>query len=285
MIGYRVFGAGGAVWRRNQGAVIPYNMPHAMPPFSNAQARNLVLRHWAFLVRWDENFDAVPESEWWHLIKDDWEDLDGLSGNTRSKVRRGLKRFVSGRVSRDEVLNEGYDVYRSAFGRYNTFETVYSPERFHNAVLSLPSEIEFWAVRDRETGAMVSFSENVVRDGACFYNTIWFQPEALKQYAGYALIYEMNKHYLNECGLAYVSDGARNISHQTGIHEFLQEKFLFRRAYADLRVVYFPGIGLIVRLLFPFRRWFNSRSARLFKKVAVILDQERIRRVCVESDT
>jgi len=129
---------------------------------------------------------------------------------------------------------------------------------------------------------MAAFSENLVRDGACFYDTIWFEPESLKRYAGYALFYEMNKHYLNERDLRYVSDGARNISHQTNIHDFLEKKFGFRRAYARLRVVYFPGVGIAVRALYPFRRWFSRRSGGLLQKISVLLEQERIRRSCAQ---
>jgi hypothetical protein len=252
-------------------------MPHVNKALQLADARMIVIKHRALFIRWEDGFDLLSTGEWWHVIKDKRENFDALSRNTRSKVRRGAKLFEPKLTGREEILSEGYEVYRSAFDRYQTFEEMLSEQAFEQAITDLPAETEFWAVRKQGNGQMVAFSENLVRDSACFYNTMWFQPDALQGYAGYLLIHEMNKHYLNERGLHYVSDGARNISHQTNVHEFLEQKFKFRRAYARLRVVYFPGMGILVKLLYPFRKMFNHRSAPLLQKIAVVLEQERIR--------
>ena len=259
-------------------------MPHVSLVLKKREAKRTSIEKRVFFIRWEDNFDQSEKGEWWHLIKDNLENLEQLSSNTRSKVRRGLKKAISKPTTREVILEEGYEVYRSAFDRYETFEATFSPSQFREAVKALPEETEFWEARNRETGELVAFSENLVRDQACFYNTMWFQPQALKAYAGYALIHEMNKHYLNERGLRYVSDGARSISHDTSIHDFLEQKFGFRRAYARLRVVYFPGVGAAVRLLYPFRQWFTGRSSGVFQKIAVLLEQERIRRACIEPE-
>lgn len=284
MIGYDFFPAMGTYWRRHHGALVPLVMPHAVLPLSFRKALRILVQHQALFVRWEESFDQVNETEWWHVIKDVSEELEGLSKKTRNQVRRGLKLFSVNIVDRETIISEGYAIYCAAFDRYETFEKIYSVSGFYHAVETLPEETEFWVVRERESGRMVAFSENLVRDNACFYNTIWFEPEALKAYAGYALFHEMNKHYLNERGLRYVSDGARSISHQTSVHDFLEQKFGFRRAYARLRVVYFPGLGLAVRFLYPFRKWFAGRSSGLLQKIAVLLEQERIRRACASAE-
>jgi hypothetical protein len=281
MIGYKYFRNNGIDWRRLHGALVPLGMPHVDKALQVADARRLVIKHRALFIRWEDKFDQLSIAEWWHVIKDQLENFDALSRNTRSKVRRGTKRFQTEPIGRKEILSEGYEVYKSAFDRYQTFEEMLSEQAFQQAITDLPAETEFWAVREQESGQMVAFSENLVRDTACFYNTMWFQPDALRAYAGYLLIHEMNKHYLNERRLNYVSDGARNISHQTNVHEFLEQKFKFRRAYARLRVVYFPGVGILVKLLYPFRTMFNDRSASLLQKIAVVLEQERIRRTCM----
>lgn len=283
MIGYSCFSEEGVEWRRHHGALLLLGMPHLPPSLTALEIRRTLIKHRGLFARWDEDFDRSGVAEWWHVIKDTPEDFAGLSKNTRSKVRRGARLFDATPVSRDAILSEGYEVYRSAFERYETFEAIFTRERFRQAITDLPGGTEFWAVRDKETGKMVAFSENLVRDGACFYDTIWFQPEALKAYAGYLLIHEMNKHYLNERGLRYVSDGARSISHRTNVHAFLEQKFGFRRAYARLCVIYFPGLGTLVKLLYPFRKWFERRSMPLLQKVAVVLEQERIRRACLST--
>ena len=280
MIGYHYFRHRGSDWRQHHGALIPLGMPHVAPSLSFMGALQLLIARHALFIRWDEGFDQFGGGEWWHVIKDVPEDFPSFSKKMKNQVRRGLKFFDASPASRSEIFTEGYPVYCSAFDRYETFEEMFSEQAFHQAIMELPADTEFWAVRSRTNRKMLAFSENLVRDGACFYDTMWFEPEALSAYAGYVLIHEMNKHYLNERRLKYVSDGARSISHQTNVHAFLEQKFGFRRAYSGLRLVYFPGFGLVVHLLYPFRRWLQGRSQPWIQKASVVLEQERIRRAC-----
>lgn len=280
MIGYQHFSYLGTYWRRNHGVLFPLSLPHAIPDLKKSDVRKMLVRFAAPFVRWEEEFDRLESGPWWHVIKDESENLDALGKKTRYLIRRGARNLEVAPVERSVILSEAYDVYKAAFNRYETFETVLSADAFREAIVQLPQETEFWVVRDRETKKLAAFSENIVRDNACFYNTMWFRPESLKDYAGYVLIHEMNKYYLNVRKLLYVSDGARSISHQTNIHEFLEQKFGFRKAYARLQVVYLPGVGMVVGALYPFREWFKRRSSGMFQKLAVVLEQERIRRAC-----
>lgn len=281
MIGFRFFEVDNFFWRRHRGALLPLSMPHISCPKGLWPIVLLFIKHPALFVRWEESFDDLELSEWWHMIKTEPEDLMALSKNTRNQIRRGAREFECRMVNKSVIQAEGYGVYCASFERYQTFEKMYSEAKFEKALERLPAKSEFWAVRERDTGIMVAFSENYVGGQACFYSTIWAYPEALKRYAGYVLIHEMNKHYLNERRFNYVSDGARSISHQTNIHQFLEDKFGFRRAYAHLRVVYAPGVGFAVRLLYLFRALFIGRSSSLMQQVGVLLEQERIRRACL----
>ncbi len=251
MIGYRYFRTPKNDWRLHHGALIPLNMPHKISRLSYWGSLKLIIRYRVPFVRWDENYDELCASEWWHVIKDSFEDIDGLSANTRSKINRGRKKYTTSIVQRSYIISHGYYVYRSAYSRYSTFEKLIDLNCFKTAVSELPAETEFWAVHDNETGHMVAFSENIVRDNSCFYNTIWFDPRALKSYSSYLLIHEMNKYYLNVCGLAYVSDGSRSINHQSNIHQFLEQKFGFRKAFSRLRIAYFPGLQILIFALLP----------------------------------
>ena len=142
----------------------------------------------------------------------------------------------------------------------------------------MPESVEFWGVFDPTLSALVAFSENIVSASSCFYSTMWFTPDCLPRGASYALIHSMNEYYLVERGLRYVSDGARNISHNTNIHQFLESKFGFRRAYCLLNVVYAPRVAMAVAFLYPFRA--VIRKLGMSARVNVLLEQERIRRAC-----
>lgn len=281
MIGYRTLSLCGTSWRMTQRALIPQRMPHVPLCPDEAQLGRSLLRAGALLARWDVEFDSAVPGEWWHVIKDEEAGLDALSGSTRSKIRRGGRKLAARRCSRAEVLECGHPVYRAAFERYETFEPCLSRDAFCEAVQTLPEETEFWAVTDLETDDWVAFSENLVRDEACFYNTIWFAPEGLRKYSSYLLFQKMNEHYLVERGLRYVSDGARSISHDTSIHDFLIDKFHFRKAYSRLRVCYAPGLGLLVRILYPWRERWSRGTSSISRKLTVLLEQERIRRACL----
>lgn len=278
MIGYQYFRNYGFIWRKHLGTLLPLSMPHRDAGVSPSRAMVLLAIHRAYLIRWESGFDCETPTEWWHVIKSEPEDLDALSANTRSKIRRGDKRFLVEPVSRDRIFEEGHAVYCRAYERYDTFEPMMSREAFCEAIMALPPETEFWVVRHRQSGEMVAFSENLVSDGACFYLSIWSTPDSLRQYASYALIHRMNLHYLNERSLRYVSDGARSISHNTGIHDFLMERFGFRRAYARLHVIYFPLLSPVVYTLYPFRQRISQAQGQLWQKVNILLKQEAIRR-------
>ncbi len=283
MIGYRHFLHEGMRWRWHHGALIPLTMPHVPVTLSTFRAVRITILRRAIFIRWGEAFDRTAATEWWHTIKDSEENVSTFGKKMRNQLRRAEKAFSAFPVSRNEILGDGYPVYQSAFARYETFETILSETDFRNAILELPDETEFWVVCSSATRETVGFSENLVRDNACYYNTMWFRPDALTAYAGYLLIHAMNKHYLNDRKLKYVSNGSRNISHQTNIHDFLEHKFGFRRAYSRLHIVYFPGFGILVRLLYVFRRWTRGKTSPWIRKADILLEQERIRRACAAS--
>ncbi|WP_372997150.1 hypothetical protein [Marinobacter sp.] len=282
MIGYRSVFANDMHWRDNQGGLFPLSPPFMISELEESEARKTMKDQGALFIRWESEFDQIKQGAWWHIIKDGACSLSDLSSNTRSKVRRGMKTFRCEAASRDTVLAHGYQVYCSAFSRYETHEARYSAEAFREAVLALPEQTEFWGVWNEATGDMVAFSENFVESDVCFYNTIWFEPSALKKYSSYALFYEMNRHYLEDRGFRYVSDGARSLSHETQIHDFLESKFGFRKAYARLNVIYKPWLGVLVKVAYPFRERIGNVPLGPFKKASVLLKQEEIRRLCEE---
>lgn len=280
MIGYKSFECFGNIWQLRQRAIMP--LFTLTTPLQNVRksAESVIRENDAWLLRWDDGFDEYESSDWWHVIKDKEENISELSQNTRSKIRRGDKAFYCEMCDAEVILAEGFDVYRAAYDRYRTHEQIFERNEFVDAVRGLTPQTEFWAVRDRVNGMLVAFSENIRSGNACLYNTIWFQPEALKKYVSYILFHKMNTHYLNVMKLSFVSDGTRSISHETNIHEFLQSKFLFRKAYARLHVIYVPWLSVSIRILYPLRFLFDVIPMALFKKVSILLEQERIRRLC-----
>ncbi|NWO01547.1 MAG: hypothetical protein HLX52_01115 [Idiomarinaceae bacterium] len=280
MIGYSTVLLDGVKFRISQNGAFPLSPPFKAKCLEVSKVKLLLRDKRVSFARWETSFDENSETPWWHVVKSGGTDLESLSSNTRSKVRRGLKRFKCQPVSREIILLEGYQVYESAFSRYSTHERKFSYNEFLEAVKALPAETEFWEVRDLANDKLVSFSENFVESGACFYNTIWFEPNSLKRYSSYALFFEMNRYYLESRGFDYVSDGARSLSHDTQIHDFLESKFGFRKAYSTLNVIYAPWLKVLISCSYPFRYIIGKVPYKAFQKASILLKQEEISRQC-----
>ena len=73
----------------------------------------------AFFARWTTNFDSKKQSVFWYIINDKKYDLKDYSVNTRSKIKRGLKKLSVKKISKQELLKSGYSVYKNALERYD----------------------------------------------------------------------------------------------------------------------------------------------------------------------
>ena len=108
------------------------------------------------------------------------------------------------------------------------------------------------------------------------YSTIKLNPQYLEFYPSYALIYQMNKYYLEQCGFEYVNDGFRSILHQSNIQNFLIKKFEFVKKYTNLKVHYKPFLSFAVSSTFPLKNILGNK----FPKINAMLKLEEIRRKC-----
>ncbi|WP_344701098.1 hypothetical protein [Halomonas cibimaris] len=267
-------------WRSNQGGLFPLSPPGTLRNFDDSSAKNLLEKTGKLFCRWETCFGQVSDSNWWHIIKDKPEVIENLPKKTRYMIRKADKAYEARPVELSVIRDKGYPVYVRAYERYDTHEPMFSEKEFRDAIETLPAETEWWGVFNRETNDLVAFSENYVENGTCFYVTMWLEPEAMAKFVGYLIFHEMELHYLQDRGFQYVSDGARSLSHDTNIHDFLIRKFNFRKAYAKLHVVYKPWLGAAVSCAYPFRNLIGKVSLGPFKKASILLKQEEIRRSC-----
>ena len=162
------------------------------------------------------------------------------------------------------------------FKNYNTTMPTMDENTFKRNILH--STCDFFAVYEMERERIIAYSQNIIENNSINYSTIKFDPAYLKLYPSYALFYEMNRYYLNEQKKLYVNDGAKSISHDTNIQEFLENKFNFRKAYCKLEIVYRFDIKMLVFILYPFKQIIFKINNKIFKKLSVLLRHEEIRR-------
>ncbi len=264
-------------WHNYHGAYLPKVNPHQDIVLSQKDSDLLLKKSGAWFLRYTDEWDRNEKSEFWYIIKDDFQGMDELSSNTRNQIRKGQKYCIVKKVTCLEIAAKGYESYRSAFESYNTHLKPMSQKEFYDNTMA-SSNYDYFAVYEKESGKMIAYSSNMINGDVCSYTTIKLHPKYLKLYPSYILFYEMNQYYLKDRGFAYVHDGARSISHDTNIHSFLLQKFKFRKAYCRLHVRYRPEVKLAVTLLYPFRAILKKIDQSIINKITVLLKQEEIRK-------
>jgi hypothetical protein len=267
------------IWRKYHGALIPWQPPHLDLGFNRVEIKNQILKNNAFFARWTTNFDSKKQSVFWYIINDQPHDLSDYSANTRSKINRGFKKLAVKKISKLELLKDGYSVYKNALKRYNVILNVLSEKQFINEIKNLDQNWDLWGVYSLDNNHLVAYSLNRLVDDYCDYSTIKFDPSYLKNYSSYVLYYSMNKYYLNDKKFRYVNNGTRSVSHQTNIHDFLIDKFKFRKAYCKMEVEYTPMLKFFVKYLFFLRSFITFIPLNIFRKLYVVLHQENIKRL------
>lgn len=264
-------------WFNYRGTLLPNTPPHHNITLSAQEKKQLLKKSGAYFLRWTTDFDTLQETSFWYIIKDTQEGLETYNSKTRNQIKKGLRLCHVEKITRNVILNEGYEVYRKAFDHYQTVQKQVEQNVFQSALSSLEENWEFWSVRN-DSGKLIAYSQNHILDNTCNYSIIKLDPDFLSLYPAYALFFTMNDYYLNTRRMRYVHDGTRSIAHQTNIHNFLCDKFNFRKAYCTLHLAYRPDIAIMVKILYPFRHFIHSISYPLCQKLSVLFKHEEIRR-------
>ena len=266
-------------WRKYNGALIPLIPPHIGINLNGIQKK--IEEEEAYFARWTSNFDQNEETEFWFVICDKFIPIEELSRNTRNNVRRGLKRCEVKKVSHQFIMENAYDIYRKAYDNYKGHLTPDSKESFLKEYSAYYDDDlwDFWAVFVKKSSKLIAFSRNKIEYHQCELCTTKFDPNFQRTfYPSEALFYTMNQYYLNERNYKYVNDGARSISHETNIQNFLIQKFRFRKAYCKLNIIYSPKVKFILSIIYPFKSVFSLLKFGIFVKMNILINQEKIRR-------
>jgi hypothetical protein len=260
------------VWRKYNGAILPESPPHLLVETENLEKE--IKKNRVFFARWASDFDCEKETKFWHIICDCKIELSDYSRNTRSKINRGLKHSEVRIIDINTVIHSGYEVYISAFNNYKTYLKLKTKEEFIRQIEDTQSGWEFWGVFFE--GVLIAYSKNKIVDNYCEYASLKFNPKYLRYYSSYALLYSMNNYYMTEKNFSYVDNGARSISHNTNIQDFLIQKFKFRKAYCKLHILYTKNVKIIISVLYPFRFFLKFIKLGPFRQINILLHQQEI---------
>ncbi|MBR6091473.1 MAG: hypothetical protein IKQ09_01475 [Bacteroidales bacterium] len=246
-------------------------VPHKAEKIDSSKASGLLKKGGSF-VKNVYNWDKKEESSFWYVIKDEFGGIDELPAKVRNQVRKSYKTYDIRLVSPEEMQEKGFALFNESRARFGGDLSV-TKEQWAQRVNGGKGDQDFWLAIDKETGKAEGFGINRIVDDYCSYVSMGVNPDAPKStYPMYGLILEMNRYYLEELKLKYVCDGARSTTEHSNIQPFLEEKFKFRKAYCDLQLFYKPWLGLVVKILFPFRKIIKN------KKIMAFLYQESMAR-------
>ena len=219
------------------------------------------------------DFDCKEETSFWYVIKDEFIPLESFSKKNRGYINKAHKLLDISLISKEEMMDEGYDVYESAFTKYATKEGMATKEDFVNIISSSDENYDFWGCRVKETGKLIAFLIVHKCGNYVNYETSKANPDYLTHYYPfYGLYYERDKYYLVDKRMSFVLSGSRTITEHSNIQTFLIEKFGFRKAYCRLQLIYKWWFGIAVSMLYPFRSFIKH------KKIMAILHMEAMAR-------
>jgi hypothetical protein len=254
------------LWVDYRRAVVPVGPPHIDYSLPEDQAC-ILLEHFSgsLMARYTTGFETEGLSPWYAVICDNFKDISQLPAKNRSEIRRGLNNCGVEKIDAVYLSQHGYEVYFSAYERYKGGSKPGSEKKFRESkyITAVFEDVyHYWGVFHKNR--LIAYSSNMVySDEVVDYTAIKINPEYLKLYPGYALIYRMNQYYLIEQSFQYVNDGFRSIAHQTNFQDFLIRKFGFKKAYVGIKIFYKPIISLGLSLTFPFRGFLKRLNTKM----------------------
>lgn len=231
-----------------------------------------ILKDKGWMIRNTYDFDTKEETSFWFVIKDKLEDISELPSSTRKKIRRALKIYNFRIITLEELRTIAYNIVISAEQSYNNLLRHTTKDSIECLIDEYKNDgnKEYWCVENKISGEIVGFSVNTIKADSCEYDNAKCKWESLHDCSQpfYGLFYTMNQYYLGEKKLKYVCDGSRTITEHSNIQDYLIYNFKFRKAYCKLKIHYKWWLGVVIKVLFPFRNIIP------FRKVKAVLKME-----------
>lgn len=213
------------------------------------------------LVWWSYHRVGFEENDWYAVIKDKYNPIEAYrTANIRNQIRKGLKTCQIKKITASELMERGFTIYQKAFNAFNQQppmnESAY--KKWLQSFNGFDDIIHFIGI----------FYNEVLIGYALIYlygeqeanvSEIRIDPINNKFYPSYALFHWVSEEYLERRQMEYISDGYRNLLHQTRIQELLIQKFGFRKV----------GLYLAVEIRPPWARLFTKSLIKVWHSVPI----------------
>lgn len=171
------------------------------------------------------------------------------------------------------------DIYRVTVAAYTGWPEKYRPSVTKEAVADSVQQWKEYLVFgafSKEDNILQGYA--IVEDHGNYaaFSVLRTNPEAEKNGINAAMVDSILEEFKDRFrDKFYICDGARSIRHETAFQDYLEKYFGFRKAYCKLNIRYKTAIGILVKMLYPFRHWIKTDS-NIGSQIYSILKMEEI---------
>jgi hypothetical protein len=257
-LGKKTYKHGDVIFREYNQIIIPLGPVIQAKPIIFPDLNKVLDNLDGKLVWWSYANETVQENGWYAVIKREHNEIENYpSANTRNQIRKGLKNCEVRKVRPDWLAQNGLSVYRAAVLGYAQKLNINEAESYISKILkteSFQDIIEYWGIFYQEK--LIGFAEiYLYGKNEANISQIKVDPAFQFAYPVYALIHKLSETYLKENQIACISDGYRNILHDTGVQEFFIQKFGFVKVRLWLQLKIKQPFCFLFWLLLPFQRF------------------------------
>jgi hypothetical protein len=270
-IGHRVVRGESCHWY-TQGARFWAAFPHSKPVAPSRSELATVFEKTRCLgLRYVSSPDGLGRESYALMLDDPSYDLDSLSSNTRSKVRRGLKQCEVRRLDASFARAHGHRANEDTLRRTGFTRDMYDWNRYWDAVASTP-DIEVWgALRGSE---LLAYLVAIPLEGCAEIPVARSSDDGLRHYPNNALLFTVAHTLIRQPGIDRILFGLESLEAVAGVDSFKESMGFFRRPIRQ-RIVFHPLVEPIVRARVTgriARALVKRRSASMFwRKVEGLL--------------
>lgn len=205
----------------------------------------------ALMGRYLINFDDITDCGYYYIIFDKYVPLTMMKKKQRYEIKKGLSNYQVVELS-DCDCKEMYRVYLDASLRYHNFQC----DEFEQYVKKLDFyNSKVYGAKNIHTNSIDGYIVIKNTDKITEISSLKLVPEALERNVSHALIYHIIEKHFKDIGEGgFIHNGAVALVHDTNMQEFLIHKFNFRKAYCRIKMIYRFPMGVLVKILYPFRK-------------------------------
>ena len=231
------------------------------------------------LARWTTDFDCGYETSWWYCIKDDRFNIDSVKSQIRYKIKKGVSNFNVIIINPCDYKEEVLECTIKAFSAYPESYRPTITKDYLSEILSWNEKFIVFGAFERESGTLQGYSLCKENEGYVALSVQKANPAYEKLQINAALVNGICEYYNDRLSKDfYIVDGERNVLHETAFQDYLVRYFGFRKAYCKLHIKYRHGVGMLVKMLYPFRKILAKTNVKLLKKISAVLTMEEYSR-------